>query len=313
MTQNLTDKAPRRWQGHVALLAANAMWGIMSPVTKDVLNNAALNPIALSAIRILGGALMFLLFSLILPASVTGEEKVRRADMVKLLIASVLMISANQGLFIIGIGFTGPIDSAVMTTVTPLLTMVFAAIIMGIPITWMKTGGVALGLAGALLLVVAGGRDGEVTATASNPILGDALCLGAQACAALYYVLFSDIIRRYSPFTLMKWMFVLSALTYVPCTIPWVFDIDWSGLTSSNIVEIAYIIIFPTFIGYMLIPFSQRLLKPTVVSMYNYFQPVTAAIVAVMLGVGEFGPVKIAASAMIFAGVYFVTLNSSRQ
>ena len=298
------------WKGHVAMLFANMVWGIMSPVSKTVLMSGLISPIALSAMRIAGGALLFWACSLLLPRTVVKDEKVAPRDMLKIFMASLLIITANQALYIIGIGFTSPIDSSVMSTITPIFTMIFAAIFISMPITWLKASGVALGLGGALMLVLS---DPGGDTHASNQLLGDSLCLIAQVCAALYYVLFSGIITRYSAFTLMKWMFLFSAVTYVPCAMPWLVEVQFSAIGLDLWLSIAYIIVFATFLGYLLIPISQRVLKPTVVSMYNYFQPLTAALLTAILGIGEFGPMKIAATALIFAGVWFVTQSRGRS
>lgn len=304
------ENRPGRWKGHAAMLLANVVWGAMSPVTKDVLLSGTIPSVALSAIRIAGGATLFWLCTLLLPARLVPTETIRKADWPMLLLASVLMISANQGLYIIGIGYTSPIDSSVMSALTPVITMILAAMLIGQPITWLKAAGVALGLGGALLMVLA---ESTGSAIATNPMLGNGLCLAAQFCAALYYVKFVNIINRYSPFTMMKWMFTFAALTYVPCVMPWIMDVDFASISATMWMELAYIIVFATFIAYMLIPFSQRYLRPTVMAMYNYLQPASAALLATMLGVGEFGPVKILATALIFIGVWFVTRSKGAR
>lgn len=298
-----------RWKGHVAMFMANVAWGAMSPVTKDVLLSGTITPVALSAIRIAGGAMLFWVFSMLLPARIAPSEHIQKTDWPMLFLASVLMISANQGLYIIGIGYTSPIDSAVMSALTPVITMVLAALLIGQPITLLKVAGVIMGLGGALLMVLANGHGSE---SASNPMLGDTLCLAAQFCAALYYVKFVSIINRYSPFTMMKWMFTFAAITYVPCVIPWILDVDFKTLPLDIWFELAYIIIFATFIAYLLIPFSQRYLRPTVMAMYNYLQPASAALLASLLGVGTFGAVKVLATGLIFVGVWFVTRSKGR-
>lgn len=291
---------------HVALLLANLFWGVMSPISKALLLGGDITPLALSALRIGGGAMLFLLCSFVLPQSVAPRERIERGDWWKIAIASILMISANQGLFILGIGYTSPIDSAVMSSMTPMLTMLLAAVVLHFPITGLKFIGVAIGLAGVVMLVAGNSGDN----IASNPLLGDALCLGAQLCAALYYVMFSGLIKRYAPFTLMKWMFYLSALTYVPCCAGELIKVLYTSLPAETWWSLAYIIALATCAAYLTLPFAQRHLKPTVVSIYNYFQPVFAAIVAVWIGVGSFGPMKIAATILIFIGVYFVNNNS---
>lgn len=302
-----STKADKRNYGpHIALLLANMAWGIMSPISKNLLMGGLVSPLALSAIRIAASALLFVLCALLLPASIAPREKIARNDWPKLLLASILMISANQGLFILGIGYTNPIDSAVMSSLTPMLTMLLAALILGFAITRMKFIGVAVGLTGVVMLVW--GTQSSEQATA--PLLGDALCFAAQLCAALYYVTFSGLIKRYHPFTLMKWMFILSAVTYVPCCIPVLADVPFASLGIADWLSIAYIVVFATCLSYLTLPYAQRSLKPTVVSIYNYFQPLFAALVAVMLGVGTFGTEKVIATALIFLGVYFVSNNS---
>lgn len=298
------------WKGHLAMLFANMVWGAMSPISKFV-TDSGVDGIALSAIRIAGGALIFLLFSL-LPSSIIKREKVEKKDMLKLFLASILIISANQAMYIVGIGFTSPIDSSVMSTLTPVFTMIFAAIFISMPISFLKSIGVALGLGGALMLVFSGGNSDAEVSNASNPILGDSLCLIAQICAALYYVAFTGLINRYSAFTLMKWMYLFSAITYVPCTLPWLLEVDFQTFTPEIWGAIAYIIIFASFIGYLLIPYSQKILKPTTVSMYTYFQPTTAAILTAIMGLGDFGPVKIVATGLIFIGVWFVSRSRGK-
>lgn len=296
-------------KAHLAILSANICWGINSPVTKTVLLDGTISPLALSAIRIFGAAVIFLILSIILPASAAPRERIRKADVWKIIAASVLMISVNQGLYIVGVGYTNPIDSAVMCSVTPLITMIFAAWFLHYPVTRLKLLGVLIGMMGVIMLV----WGNSAGATASNPVVGDLMCLGAQVAAALYYVLFINLINRYHPFTLMKWMFFISAVTYVPLCSPAIVAVDFAAVSLQAWLGVAFIIIFATVLGYLAIPYAQRQLKPTVVSIYSYVQPVAAAIVSVWLGIGSLGLLKLAAIVFIFAGVYFVTKASQSR
>lgn len=298
----MNQNKPAAWPAHLAMFVANMGWGVMSPITKDVMMGGAVSPIALSGIRITGGALLYLIFSFLLPASMETRQKIERRDWWKLVVCSLLIVSCNQALFIMGIGLTNPVDSSVMSSLTPIITMILAAIFLRFPMTWLKVTGVAVGLSGVIMLV----WGTPTSAVAPNPLLGNLLCLAAQACAAIYYIAFSGIIGRYSPYTLMKWLFFISVVTYVPFCLPEIMKIDFAALPAAVWGELAYIIVVATFIGYMLIPFSQKRLKPTVVSMYSYLQPVFSAIAALLLGIGGFGPVKIAATALIFIGIYIV-------
>lgn len=292
----------RYFSGHLGMLAATIMWGILSPITKGVLEGGAISGLALSAIRIGGGTILFLLASL-LPSSLTGDFPVERRDLKTLFLASIIMISLNQGLFIISIQYTTPIDTSVMTTMTPVFTLLLAAIFIGQPLTPLKIMGVFMGLGGALLIAFAQTDSG----IASNPVLGDFLCILAQICAAVYYIFFLKLINKYPPFTIMKWMFLFSAITYVPCMIPYLAEVEWTALDAMDLWSLAYIIIFPTFLAYLIIPFAQRILKPTVISMYAYLQPVVSAVLSAAMGLAIFGWSRIFGTLLIFAGVFLVS------
>lgn len=298
----------KRVSGHLAMLLATVMWGAMSPIAKGVLEQDVLDGIALSIVRIGGGAALFMLFSL-LPKRITGDCKVEKRDYSALFLASIIMISLNQGLFIIGIQYTSPVDTSVMCTLTPVFTLLLAAIFIGNPLTPLKVLGVVLGLTGALLMAF----SNEENEIATNPMLGNILCILAQICAAVYYVFFLKIINKYPPFTIMKWMFLFSALTYIPCMLPFGSSIEWSGLDSSALLSLGYIVVFPTFLAYLLIPFSQKVLKPTVISSYAYLQPVVSALLSFAMGLALFGWNRIFATALIFLGVYLVSFSMSHQ
>lgn len=85
---------------------------------------------------------MFFIFSYFLPSSIAPKEKIAKNDYAKIFLAGLLMIAFNQGLYITGIGFTSPIDSTVMSTMTPIFTMILAAIFLSMPITLMKIAGI---------------------------------------------------------------------------------------------------------------------------------------------------------------------------
>ena len=311
MESDKINAAPRRLPGHVAMLLAAVFWGAMSPIAKHVMLSGAITPLALSAIRIVGGAIVFWLAGWLHPSKVTGDGRIARSDIAVILLMSVLIISANQGLYIVGIGFTTPFEATVMTTMTPVFTMLLAAIFIAMPMTLLKVSGVAFGLGGALLLAFAS-RDGSTATMASNPMLGNLMCMGAQICAAVYFTMFRGIISRYHPFTLMKWLFLFGAVTWTPFAMSDLIDVDFAGLDTSVMMSLIYIILFPTFLSYLFMIFAQQRLKPTTVSMYSYVQPLTAATLASIMGLAVFGWTNIIATIMIFSGVAMVAFSRSK-
>jgi drug/metabolite transporter (DMT)-like permease len=110
----------------------------------------------------------------------------------------------------------------------------------------------------------------------------------------------------------MKWMFLFATILSYPVLHKSVIETSFSSLDGSVWLRIGFIVIFATFISYLLIPVGQKTIRPTTLSMYNYMQPVVASLVAVGLGMDTFGYEKIVSTVLVFAGVYIVTQSKSR-
>ena len=87
---------------------------------------------------------------------------------------------------------------------------------------------------------------------------------------------------------------------------------EYSNFTTSIYLRITYVVVFSTFITYMLIAIGQKVLRPTTFSMYNYVQPIVASFAAVIIGMDTFGIEKAMAAVLVFAGVYIVTQSKSK-
>ena len=131
-------------KGHGALLLANVIWGLNSPICKTVLlspeNPEGLNHFALTVYRLVGAFLLFWLASAFLP-----RERVAWRDLGGLFIASLFGIQLDQILFLWGLSLTSPINVSIIATTVPILTMILAMFFLREPITPLKTGGVLLG------------------------------------------------------------------------------------------------------------------------------------------------------------------------
>lgn len=289
------------WQGHAAMLSANIIWGLNAPIGKEAL--LELSPQVVTSFRLLGGCLAFWLLSAFLP-----KEHVPRKDKIRFVFAALAGFTFNQGLFISGLSLTSPIDAAIITSSLPVITMLLAALLLREPVTWKKVAGIALGITGALILIAGGSHDNS----SGSSLAGNILCFAAQISFALYLTLFKGLISRYSPVTVSKWLFLFASIFYLPFAAGDVASVDYATVSSQLWLKVAYIILCATFIAYLLIPIGQKLLRPTIVSMYNYAQPVVATVVSVVLGLSVFGAKSALAVVLIFTGVWFVTQSKSR-
>lgn len=291
-------------KGHVAMGTAAVIWGLMSPVSKLVMQGGEVGSASLATFRLLGAAALFWLASCFMP-----REKVDPEDRLKLFYAALFGIIFNQMAFTVGVGFTSPADAAIITTITPILTMILAAFVLREMITGRKVAGVCASAVGAVLLIT--GSSHAPAAPGDNNLLGDILCLASQCSVAVYFVFFKKLIGKYSPVTLMKWMFTYAVAACLPFTFREISSVPYAALSIQTWTGIAYVVVMATFVSYICLSFAQQRLKPTAVSMYNYCQPLIASFVAVLWGMDHFGWLKTLSVLLVFTGVFLVTRSKA--
>ncbi len=291
---------------HLSLAGAAVCWGLMSPLGKDAMQHG-IDGITLVSLRVLGGAILFWFTSLFTP-----RETISRKHIALLCLAAVFGLVGNQCCFTIGLSLTSPVNAGIVTTTMPISALLLSALILKEPITLRKALGVALGCCGAVLLVMTSVRT-AAGASGMGDLRGDLLCFAAQISYTIYLTVFGWLAKRYSIFTVNKWMFLSATCIVWPFTAQHVWQTPWSTLSTVTLAEIAYVVVGGTFLAYILMIRGQQVLRPTVVSMYNYVQPIVAVIVSIVLGLAVFTLTHALAVALIFSGVALVTLSKSRR
>lgn len=286
------------------MLCAGTCWGLMAPIGKDAMLNG-IDGIDLVSFRVLGGALLFWLTSLF-----TKKEHVPVKDILLLGCAGLFALVFNQCSYTIGLNLTSPSNSSIMTTSMPIFAMVLSFFILKEPITWQKAGGVLLGCAGAVIIITTSATAGN--AKVGN-IWGDLLCMSAQLSFALYLSLFKPLVQKYSLFTVNKWMFTWATLIIWPFTIGHVSSIDFASVPMSTWWETGFVVFFGTYISYICMMVGQQTLRPTVVSVYNYMQPLVSVSVSVAAGLAVFKTSQALAAVLVFSGVWFVVKSKSKH
>ena len=296
--------------GHAASFATYSIFGLNIAMCKDIANNDVLSPYALFLLRAGGATLLFWLVSLFMP-----KEHVSKADMKQIVLASFIGLFVPQMTFLVAITMTTSIDTSILSSLTPIMTMFMAAWFLKEPITWKKVTGVALSFVGVLVLILTSMQTGG-SVTRTEP-MGIVLLFVNCLSFAVYLGAFRPLISRYHVVTFMKWMFLYTLIICLPfCTSDAIrfLTTDAASLASAGgtslILEILYVVVFATFLAYFLIPIGQKHLRPTLVSIYSYVQPIFAVIISICVGLDVLSWPKVLAIVLVFAGVGIV--NQSR-
>lgn len=289
---------------HFSIFGAAAIWGLMAPIGKDAMQHG-ITGVDMVTFRVAGAAICFWITSLF--SREVASEHVAKRDLLQLFFAGLFAIVCNQCCFTIGLSITSPINASIVTTTLPIVALISSAIFLHEKVTWKKILGIACGVSGALMLVL--GSATATNAKAGN-ILGDILCVCAQCSFAIYLALFKNLVSKYHTVTCMKWMFTFSTLVILPFTFKSIAAIPFVEISVLTWLESAFVVVGGTYIAYILMIRAQKTLRPTVIAMYNYVQPMTSTIVSVIAGLAIFELSQILAILLIVLGVY--TVNTAK-
>lgn len=290
--------------GHLACLLAYAIFGFNIIVCKDLTAGSLISPLAIFTLRSVGAGALFWIISLFTP-----KEKVEKRDYIRIFAASMLGFFVCQVTFLVGIPHITPMDCSVLSAISPIYTMIIAAIVLKEPITWQKACGVIMSFAGIIYLIVSRSSAGG---TAETSLFGILMIILNSLSFSLYLGIFKPLIGKYSVVTFMKWIFLFAFVVSAPFSAAEIVSLDLNVIPAIQLAELAYLIFCATFITYFLIPLGQKRIRPTLVSMYSYVQPIIAIVISITAGMEVLTWTKVLAATMVFGGVVVVSYSKSR-
>jgi len=233
------------------------------------------------------------------------DRPVEKRDHRTLAACGLTGIAINQAFFFIGLNLTSPVDTALIHSGSPVIVLLFSALLAGEKTGRLKIAGIALGASGALLLVLQGNFSGG----GSNHLVGNTLIFLNIVSYSLYLVMVKPLMAKYSAFTIMKWVFLYGFIFAFPFCISDIGDLSFTSFTPYAWFAITYVVIGTTFISYLLTTWSLRIVSVGVAGYYIYMQPVIAAAIGIMLFRESLTLPKILAAILVFTGVFLVNRN----
>lgn len=302
-----------RIEAHTALLLANIIFGLGVPVTKLLLDNWV-SPLAWMATRCIGAAAIFWAISFVQqlchrkshssrPNAQT--EHVPPRDLIVIMAGGLIGFLVSQTFTAWAIDYSTPTYVSFIGTLTPVATMLCAALFIGERVSAKGVFGVVVGIVGAMLMVVKNWQGG----TGKNDVVGIGFAVLSLLTWAVYLIITRKVSAKYSAVTQMKWIFLVSTIAILPFA--WG-DLRHATLYSpawqwSGVLEMAFIVVFATVAGFFAIPFAMRYLKATTVSVYTNLQPIVASFVAIAIGQDFFSWDKPVALVLVLLSAWLVS------
>ena len=291
--------------GNGCILVATIFWGVNYPFTKALIPDF-MSANDISAVRLVGGCILFWLTSLF-----TGAEKLDAQSLKCAAIGGAVGLFGCIFLFVLSLNYGSAIDIAIIMTLPPVFVILMEVLFMGRRPSLMEYCGIVLSFAGAAMIILS--RAGSGAAGGNNFLLGDFLAMASSLSFAIYLVVLAKPTDKYRPISLLRWVFFFAALPAL-FLVPPLFSAPI--LKSGEIapwLEIAFILFCPTFLAYLLQEPAIRMIGPVIDSLYQYLTPVVAAIAAILMGVDEPRWQQGAAMLIIIAGMILTDRGKKRE
>ena len=197
----------------------------------------------------------------------------------------ILMVLAGTGvaafntLAYSGLQYTVAINAFLMQTLMPVFIVVFSFLLFQVRINRRQVAGVAICLAGAVIIIVRGNWQ-VVASLALNP--GDLLVLLAVLCYAAYSVLLRQR-PPIHPLSFVAVTFVAGTVMLLPLYLWETITIRPLALNRVTVFSILYVAIFPSIISYLCYNRGVEALGANRAGLFLYLMPVFGSLMAVGL------------------------------
>ncbi len=293
-------------KAHLALLGVNIFYGAGFTIAK-MLMPRLIQPLGFILIRV---SIVCLLFWLSYFLGKKYRKRIRKKDWLTLVLGGLFGVAANQMLFFMGLNNTMPIHASLIMMSTPIIITILSLFILRERLRWDKALGLLLGIAGASLLMSAGN---EITGRGVNTAWGDFLVFLNAASYAIYLVIIKKVMTRYRPIIVIRWVFFFGFLFVLPFGWQEFTIIQWNLFGWGDWLALAFVVLCITFLAYLWNIYAVKHLTPSIAGAYIYLQPFLAGVISVIFTAETVTWVKIAATILIFTGVYFVNFGIRKK
>jgi drug/metabolite transporter (DMT)-like permease len=285
------ERAGATLETHLILVAAQVCFGSLAVAGRLAMPHIPANAIVLT--RLFGG---FVVFTLL--ARAQRAPAIARADALAVAGCAVLGVVLNMVFFLNGLARSTATNATVLGSTIPVFTALFALALGREAFRRRRFAGIAVALAGAMVLVGAWNVSGD-----REHMVGNVMVLINAASYGLYLVVVRPYAQRYRPAALASGVFLVGLIIVFPIAIG-----DWvrlaPTLTARDVGLLGFIVAVPTVGAYLFTQLALQRAESSLVASYIYLQPVVAAIGAILILGERPGPQVGIAAALIFLGVW---------
>lgn len=287
-------------QAYLLLALAALFWATNPALGRFMVGSVP--PVSLSFWRWTGA--LAVMMPLALPA-LWRQRAVLRQDWLAVLVLGFLSVAGFTTLVYVGLRYTTATNLSLLNATMPVMILIVARLLLGHAIGRQRLMGVAVCLAGVVLIVGQGSLE-TLLAVRFNP--GDPVILAAMLCWAAYSVLLARMKPRLPmlPFQLAAfiagWFFLgLGFLWEVAAGTAW-----WPSpeVGAGPLLGLAFLAVFPSVLAFLFWQKGIEATSPGTAGYFIYLVPVFGTLLAVLTLGERLYWFHFAGMAAIFAGIW---------
>ncbi len=296
----ITKERKRAAWLYFQVIFATAVWGGAYPFTKHLVTE--ISPLSIITFRALVGVLALVL----LTGSGLKAADFRPAVIWKVLVLSVLGVSAQQYLQAYALKYTLALHAGWLIAVTPLMVAGLMAAL-GEKIGPFKIAAFIAGFAGTLLVVLS-----KPGAAALPSTRGDLVFLATCAAWAVYVVFTRKWLTSWPQAKVTTLTMLIALLTVLPSWLLAGGPAEFQALTARGWASLAYLSVLSSALAYLFWNNSVEGLGAVKSSYFIYLEPFSTLLTAYLLLGERAAATAFAGGMFILAGVYLLGLNNKK-
>lgn len=280
----------------LALIIANVIWGMASPIFKFALTN--IPPFTLAFIRFFFAGLIFL------PIALSRWQKLSVRQWLEIILVGFFGITINISFFFLGLEKTESINVPIIASSGPVFVYLLSIIFLREKPKLRVLSGMLIALAGVLFIILSPLiLDGKRFMLGA--IEGNLFILIATFGSVLQTIFGRDILKKVSAIQVSAITFLFGSLTFLPFVPKEFANWDISFLNFAGWLGIIFGVFFSSALGYFLFYLGVSKLKAQDVGIFTYIDPLAAIVVAAPLLHEYPNMFYILGGILIFGGIFF--------
>ncbi|RGJ22716.1 DMT family transporter [Fusobacterium varium] len=208
------------------------------------------------------------------------EFKIDINDVLYIFILAFLGIVLNGVLFFKGIGMTSPINTAIISSTTPVIVCIIGVLFFKEKVDIKNIISMISSVIGILILLTNGNIE-SLTKIRINR--GDLIILGAIISNGIYIIGSKKVLKKYSPTKILTYLFFFTALILLPSIYiernMYVID----EISVKAIVSLLYMGIFSSLIAFLLQQKGIKKIGPVKAAVYTNLIPIYSIILSALI------------------------------